>query len=391
MKIKYNKKKIRSIIVAASLAGSLVAGSVHFGFHLNKETHLPDFYYLNTKNIDLESDELLDEFDKIYNDSDVLQKYWQDIYPQLSDFILKYGTYLDQEELLDTLPDLKIKVTNKISNDKRFLAVTKSDDVSITLNERLFFKKSTEIKEVILHEAFHYLFQQNFSNSPLSFSNLGRQLDEGIATLLTQEYNCYDGVNMPYKKSVNYVQVLCELIGAENYMKATGKHNISELINYISQYCSKNDATNLIKHIDKACIYYDTKATDDDKKAWKIINQIYEAKNGITIEESSDLVMKIYSNNLLDTDYFIDGARYNHHAYVHKNYFVNFTQPYITYIQNGKQYGEIKLDSNNNCKTGVVLKEGYYSDNGTVINDDGNEIIEQTINYNKPTEKVPSK
>lgn len=389
MKIKYNKKKIRSILVAAGLASSLAVGAVNFGFHLNKDTKLPDFYYLNTKNIDLDGEDLLDKFDEIYDNSETLKKYWGRIYPELSDFILRYGPYLDQEELLDTLPNLQMKVVDKIANNNHLLAITKTSDLSIQFNKKLFYKKEEEIKEIVLHETFHYLFQQNFSNDPIQISLFGRQLDEGIASLLVREYGCYTGVDIN-EKPVNYVRVICELIGPENYMKATGHHDISELIGYISEYCERKDAQNLIKSIDSACIYYDSK-TEDDQKAWDIINKIYLNKHGTTIEDSSDLVMKIYSNKMIGTNYSIEGSKASSHARLNKNYFVNNKESYITYIQNGQEYGKVKLNQNNEIESKSTLTKGFYLDGDNIMDNNGNIMSGNFTDYNEENKGFSSK
>ena len=102
--------------IGGSLTMCTAKYSEKTGTHIDSNTGKLDFYYVNTKNIHLSNEELLEEFNKIYYNSDILQKEWKDVYPILSDFILKYGDQLDQEEILDTLPYLKFEYKNGFKN-----------------------------------------------------------------------------------------------------------------------------------------------------------------------------------------------------------------------------------------------------------------------------------
>ena len=368
MKVKMNRKNIAKLVATLGLTGAIALGTISAGPYINPDTHFVDFYYIDTKDIHLDNQDFYNRFNEIYKNSVELQEQWDIIYPELSQFLLEYGDKLDQEQVLDTLSNLKFVIAKR--DEGSVLAMTNYKKNEITYNERLFTKKPEQIKELKLHEAFHFLFQQNFYGSFLNFFDIGRQLDEGTADILTKESDAYAGVTV-YGKNSNYVKVLCEIIGADHYLDAAGSHDWLKLIDYISEYCSKGDAKKLLKSIDRACVYYDDKGTDDDIEAWKIINKMYENKNGYTIEDSNDEIMKVYSNSLLDTRYKITGARSYVHAVVNKRYFLGKTEPTsVTFSQMGKKYGEITLNIDNSFATGKVLENEYFDENGNIVDKD---------------------
>ena len=365
MKVKMNRKNIAKLVATLGLTGAIALGTI--------SAHFVDFYYIDTKDIHLDNQDFYNRFNEIYKNSVELQEQWDIIYPELSQFLLEYGDKLDQEQVLDTLSNLKFVIAKR--DEGSVLAMTNYKKNEITYNERLFTKK------LKLHEAFHFLFQQNFYGSFLNFFDIGRQLDEGTADILTKESDAYAGVTV-YGKNSNYVKVLCEIIGADHYLDAAGSHDWLKLIDYISEYCSKGDAKKLLKSIDRACVYYDDKGTDDDIEAWKIINKMYENKNGYTIEDSNDEIMKVYSNSLLDTRYKITGARSYVHAVVNKRYFLGKTEPTsVTFSQMGKKYGEITLNIDNSFATGKVLENEYFDENGNIVDKDGNPTSDSFVDF----------
>lgn len=344
---KINKRLVAEYVLCFSLGGALVISALKAGFHINKNTHLPDFYYINNKDINMTSKELLEKIQEIYDDRDELKKYWKDIYLELCDFILKYGEYLDQEQILDTLPDLKFEISEDLDDS---LGAYELYQNKIVFNKSLFSKCEEIQKEIIFHESLHYFFFQHFAYSSM-YSNEGKSLDEGIVSLLTREYKCYGGCD-DYIKNVYYVRIICELIGEDNYICALGHHNINELKNYLCEYASDKDINNLINYIDDSCSmkndlsYYITR-TEYDYKAFEIINKMYEKKHGISIENSDDIIMKCYSNILFDTRYYIDGGVYPYDTLVYKNYFVNRNNTSIVLLDDGMYYGRINIDDKN--------------------------------------------
>ena len=186
-----------------------------------------------------------------------------------------------------------------------------------------------------------------------------------------------------YEKNAYYVRVICELIGSENYLTAFGDHDYNELIGYLANYSSRRDADSLISSINSACT--DTRMnTESDQDAREILEEIYFNKNGVSVEESNDNVMKCYFNKLFQTEYEIEGARFAYHASVNKNYLVNTDMvPNITFSKQNKLYGTVYLGDNNEVVSGEVLAEGFYNEVGEVVDLDGNEIEEEIISYTR--------
>ena len=371
-KFNINWKNIRRIFACIGVGGVLVAGSLKSGLYINPKTCLPDFYYINTKSVNMTNAQLLAAFQNSYNNLPELQKEWNVIYPEVCEFISDYGEYLDQEELIDTIDTLKIERVDKI-HDGTVLALFDYPTNTIKYSDNLFKKSDSDIKEIKLHEAFHYLFHQNFFGSGINFSHRGLQLDEGLVSLLVREYGAYSNVDI-YEKNSYYVRALCELIGTDEYMKAAGKHNLSALIESLNEYSKDNEGKKLLSYIDKACLYYDSYGTDNDKNAWAIIEKMYFEKNGISIKDNTDIVMKAYSNKLAKTSYEITGARGYSNVFVEKNYFKNIDNPTISYKNFGKEYGSADLNQNNEIISGKVLTEGVFDENGDIVDKDGNKL-----------------
>lgn len=249
-KLKINKKTLIKYALCIGIGGGLGIGAVRTGLHINKDTNLPDFYYINTKDIDMSSQELLVEFNKVYNSRSDMRSCWGIIYPELADFILNNGYCLDQEQLLETLPNLKFQILDDNSLGNDILASYKVYDNKILISRSILNESGSVQKEIMLHEAFHYLFFQGFNNSNILGS--GVALDEGTASLLVHEYDSYAGID-DYTKNVLYVKMMCELVGGDRYLDMIGHHDLSQLKKYLARYSSNTDATRLINYIDKAC------------------------------------------------------------------------------------------------------------------------------------------
>lgn len=346
-KLKINKKSLLKYILCIGLGGVIGTGAVKSGLHLNKDTNLLDFYYINTKDIDISNEELLNEFNKVYESRTDMRNYFGIIYNELCDFIINNGHALDQEQFLETLPDLKFEVVddNDLGND--ILASYRIYQNKILISKSVLTSSDKIKKEVILHEAFHYLFFQGFNNSNSSLFNEGKALDEGTASLLVHEYNSYAGLD-DYIKNTYYVKILCELIGEDRYLDCIGHHDLNKLKKYIAKYSSSSDANKLIKYIDKACSddnLYELN-TEYDQNAFEIIKNIYKNKNNISIENSNDSTIKNYCNILFNCNYNLEGVLSQSETIVLKNYFVKKDDTTIAIFEDGEYCGTITLHKN---------------------------------------------
>ena len=338
---KFNKKNILRMLVGLGVGSIVLLSSRKIDGIIN---------FFDSPNVtQLSNDELLSQFQKGFNESSELKDELEEVYPAACEFIDEYGQYLDQNHLLDTVSTLDIVTLPAEDFTDGLLAEYKPDENAIYFSVRLQYKKESQVKEIKEHELYHYLLSGGFSfnNNPF---HTGISLDEGIATLLTQENGSFDNT-VYYTKNANYVRVICELIGSDNFMIACANHNLSELTAYLSEYSSKSEAKKLIKLIDDACLDYGNMATDEDRKAWDIINNMYINKNGISIEESDDLVMQVYSNKMADTSYKIDGKPPLSVPKVSKNYFLNTDiEPKIIFEAGGEYCGEIPLNNSTQYK-----------------------------------------
>ena len=334
------------------------------------------FAYINTKNYHYSSEEFLELFKEKFNNNSELVNNFGEIYPEVCAFLSDYGEYLDQEEILDSMSDVEIELVK--DDDKRFskeeIAAYDYYGNKIFLKENVQNKKVEEVKEVKFHEFLHFLFKQQFNGCGT------KALDEGTVSLITREYGTYVGVDN-YHKCSDYVKCICELVGEDNYMKAFGHHDYKELFDYLGEYGSNSDTRELMRQLDGACSNFDAKGTDYDIRAFEIIDKMYAKKNGVSIENSDDELMKIYSNKLADTHYGITGARSYYQATANKKYFAKCSsdEPEILYNYYKQNYGSAQLDDKNVVISVDVLEEGFYDETGNVVDEEGNSITGNKI------------
>lgn len=344
-KININKKNLKKSLMCLGLSGALVLGTISAGPYIDFKNQSLGLRYVNTKNIHMSSEEFLAKFQEIYQNSPTLQDEWSSFYPELCDFISVYGEYLDQEEFLDTIHNLSFVYGDTSIEKQNLIAQYHIFKNSIHYSDNIQSKKRDEVKEVSFHETIHYFFHQNFTFSFMNLFLFGNMLDEGNASMITREYNDYVGVDC-YDKAVDYVRVLCELIGSDNYMKAACGHDVFQLVSYLSEYTSYTKALLLLPKIDIASRFYNSKGTSFDKAAWNIIEEMYYNKYGISIEDSDDDIMKYYSNRWAGTEYIIQGGKYNHNFDLQKNYFVNIGDAVLSYKDGDGNYHSVVLDDN---------------------------------------------
>ncbi len=341
VKVNINKKNIKKLILALSTGAIITYGSITTGAHIDKNTHLPDFYYINIDNSKLSNEEFLKEFNDIINSRSDLKENWSEIREELNEFIYNHAGEINQERILKMIRNLKIKYNDNDFSDT--VATTTFYNDTITYNGRFKLKKSDEQKEIKLHEAFHTLFGKGFYGATFNFTEIGKSLDEGTAQLLTEESNAYANATL-YSKPTVYVKAICELIGTDKYLEALDSNDVWKLIDYLNEYGDLFDSIKLLKLIDKSYIYYSS-TTDADEEAWKIIDKMYEKKNGVSIGQSNDEVMKIYSNKYGRTSYKITSSDFVAGNTVEKNYFINIEEQPKIHLSNSA--GTLYLDENN--------------------------------------------
>lgn len=355
-----NKGNIKKLVMCVGLGGVIVFSTLTWLMKNEKvqeimpdpvkqitQTITGDSNLSYSNNLHLSNKEFLDRFEDEYNKSDNLKKDWKDIYPQIREFVGTYGEYLDQEQLLKCLSTLKI-VSNANVSGSDTLATYDSKTNTIKLSKNLNYKKQTEINKTLLHESLHFIFQDGFYESSRKYYKKGLMLDEGMVSLLNQEFEMNDGGDN-YKKASSYVRVLCELLGEEEVMKAAGTEGLEYLIGRISDYTSEKEAVALIDNIDKASYNYNSRGTDYDKKAWETLDSIYQQKYGVSVKDSDDEIMKLYSNQTLGKYYDIAGRSYSININTNKKYFINKGGNSIIIEKNGTRE-EINLYSNSKTR-----------------------------------------
>lgn len=353
-KLKINKKAIISLITGLGLSGAVILSS-------NSVENTINNFFPDMPSITLEEDStnygptldqddigigykpnydgISERFNQDFHDSLELVSSLSDVYQPIADFVASHEGYFD-DSLIQRLEDLQVKEMDDKKYGENVLAMYDNKSNTMFLKDKLRYKKEAEMKEIKEHEFFHFLFNKGFSQTTFNISHTGIAIDEGVATLLTQESGDYAGVVL-YKENANYVRVLCELIGTDNFLKTYIDNSLDELYTYLSEYMSMADARKLITKIDEACKDYGIVKQKADKEAWELIDAAYTAKTGTSVKESNDPIMKYYGNALADQAYSIDEARSYLDVNVQKNYFLNISTPKVVLEHGGEVYGEI--------------------------------------------------
>ena len=346
-----NKSNIKKLIIGLGIGGVIVFSTITGIMHPEKIQEIPQQLQevvTGTKPVNklgLSNEEFVNRFDEIYYSREDLQKELDDIYPELRDFMSNYGKYLDQDQILKALPKLKIKSNVSLSGET--IAQYTYKDNTIELSKDLNYKTEGEAKKAKLHECFHFLFQQGFLESNRKYKDIGWMLDEGLVSMLNQEYDVYEGRDN-FKKASNYVRAICELIGTDKFMEYAGMHDLEGLIKELGKYSSESEAKELIENINIAGQHYRTNGTSEDHSAWSKIEKMYENKNGVSIKNSDDYLMKIYGNENNLCGYKIPGAEFNSSAIANKHYFVKDGKNSIIIRETNE---EVQLDNTNKPKS----------------------------------------
>lgn len=346
-----NKGNIKKLVIVLGVGGIVTLTTLTGVMHPEKIQQIPEQVQeivTGTKpvhKLGLSNEEFVERFDEIYQSREDLQKELKDVYPELKDFMSNYGKYLDQDQILKALPNLKVVSNASFSGDT--VAQYTYSDNTIKFSRELKNKAPGEAKKAKLHECFHFLFQQGFLESNRKYKDIGWMLDEGLVSMLNQEYDVYEGRDN-YKKASNYVRSICELIGTDKFMEYAGMHDLEGLIKELGKYSSEKEAKELIEDINKAGQYYRTNGTSYDKSAWSKIEKMYEKKNGVSIRNSDDLLMKIYGNEINQCGYKIPGAEFASSAEANKHYFVKDGKNSVIIRETQE---EIQLDTGNKPKT----------------------------------------
>ena len=328
-----------------------------------------------------ENEDLLNIFQEEYNNTS-LNNLFSSVSNNLSEFILNYGEYLDQGQIINNLKNLKVIVDSN-ADSNNYVSYDVSSNKMI-INKNVFYESSKKIEEEKLIAGFKFLFQSQFDEKSLFSSNLGKSIDDGFISLLLSEYG-YDDVSNK-SKEIDYTRVLCELMGKEKFLKAQCFRNISVLEDYLDNYIGREDTRKFIKALDKACAD-NNYGNEDDNDVWEYIDKIYYAKHNETIGDSNDYVMKILANKFFIKNYDIPGARTNLNVKLDKNYFINVDEAVIRYYQYDKLYGSVILNDENNIAYGSVLVNGFYDKDNNIVDFFGKEIDGEIESFGENVKK----
>lgn len=369
LNIDYKKLMLCFSIGSTITLGTITCDSIKY----NDDT------FNRVEDVHYDNEDLLNVFESEYSNT-TLNSLFNSVSDNLSNFILEYGDYLNQDRILNSMNNLKVIVDSNNQFDNYI-----SYDASLNrmnINKSIFYESSRKIEEEKLEAGLKFLFQSQLENEILFSGDLGHSLDEGFISLLLREYGYDDKVD---SKKEDYVRILCELVGKDNFFKAQASNDINIIEDSIDNYIGKGNAKKFLKAIDCACAD-NNYGNENDNDVWEYIDKIYFAKNNVSIGDSEDYAMKIYANKFFIKNYDIPGARTNINAILDKNYFINVDEAVIRYYQYNILYGTVTLGNDNEIVSGRVLVDGFYN-NDTVVDYFGNEIETEEIIFGDSQKK----
>ncbi len=249
--------------------------------------------------------------------------------------ILKYGEYMNQQELLNTIGDLKLVPTS--SKDEIAsgvaLAFYSKDENKIYYDENI--NMDYLLDTCLYHEFLHYYSQSGLYDFDIYSSGyIGYSVNEGMTEMLNCEFN--DEQMFTYHKEAAYVGAICEIVGPNVLEEAYFSNDVEYLIEKLAEYSSMDDALALIKTMDIAKDSYESfvfNDNDDDydnffsanSYAWDILSEMYDNKYNRDITEDS--LMMAYKSattlkNYSDFDFSEFGDGFLVDVVVNKHYFV---------------------------------------------------------------------
>lgn len=243
-----------------------------------------------SENMSKEEKALFYSFEKFYNDN---------------------SRFLDVKLLEKVIPSLKIEYKTDESTNVLGAYFNNANKIKIYTVDKYDGTDSTN--HILTHEYFHALSYSGLVRN----NNLGYALNEGITELLNFEYKNLR--NYEYTEEVNYVRILCELIGKDQILKAYFSGDLQHIIDALCEINNdENKAMRLIKSMDDEWrIRYDntTEKTVDEKKnslenkkeIMKLIIEYFELKNEHQIEDNQLMcayIDKILYTNLSNCTYY---------------------------------------------------------------------------------------
>lgn len=284
--------------------------------------------------------------EELYNEMIARNPEMTEYLEMTKDVILKYGQYMNQKALLDTIGDLRVVPS---SDKEEFesgvaLAFYSKDENKIYIDSDInvdYLKRTC-----LYHEILHYYSQSGLYDFNIYGDGYtGYAVNEGMTELLNAEFN--DDEIFTYHKEAAYVGALCEIVGPEVFEEAYFGNDIEYLIEALSEYSSEEDALALIKNIDiakdsyESFVFYDNDEDYDNfltanENAWAIISMMYYNKYGIDLSEDNLMMAYMTATNLedyigigVDDGFLVD-------VIVNKHYFVKPDTDYVIVDYNVK-------------------------------------------------------
>ena len=192
--------------------------------------------------------------------------------------LLADNSNINKEEFYKTLKNLDIEYTDRpdfMSDTVVGVYFFPLHSINIYVDE-----KNSNSGEILNHEIIHSMYT-NISNFAMPHF-----LCEGMTELLENEYfseTPFLEVNN-YIYEVNFVKLLCELVGEDSVLEAYTTGNMEKIYNYLDNiYGTKGDAKSIILRIDE------------------IFNKYFDSDFSFAKEELKELIKKL-ENYFIKTD-----------------------------------------------------------------------------------------
>ena len=316
---KYNRKKKQLSGYNRLLTGIVCLGIMigSYGVSaLSDDTDIFDGDIFGTESTVILGQDLVEGSNVIYSNEEFLEELkkanpeFSDYIDMSSDVILRYGQYMDQKVLLDTISTLEIIESNdeKEMTEGGALAFYDNDENKIYYST---MEDSETLYIALFHEFLHYWSQSGlYDYNEYGDGYIGYALNEGMTEQLNSEFN--DEILFTYHGEAAYVQALCEIIDPEVLEEAYFGDCIEMVIDELSNYTSQDEAIALIKNMDisqEAYLSFAMDGNEDDydnfcnanERIWEIIGEMYYNKYYRDID--GDPLMNAYKTASTLTNY----------------------------------------------------------------------------------------
>lgn len=218
--------------------------------------------------------------------------------------------YLLREQAYKNLNEVQIVYMDRKEGDRETLL----GEYNNSVNTIFIYTKNDTNNDVLLHEGIHCMF-----NSVLT-SKVPSYMKEGMTELLCNEYFSTDLFyeNSTYAFEINYVKMLCELVGSDIVLEAYSTGSIEKIVDKIDDFNNTEYTASKIMSIYEDAYgnlekgFERQYSNEEGKKASRYLLQIYKNMGHDSLDNFiyvCDLASSVFEDD--PTQFYSNYVQYN--------------------------------------------------------------------------------